>query len=97
MHPRDNRAGQDTENTRHGDDHDHNREQHGAGTSGSGIAVPPTVLVTAMDNGALILQGKPDGPRVSLLPGQALVLRRELATAFGSVERRPGDSRGDIR
>lgn len=98
MHPKGNRAGQDTENTCHGDDHDHNRDQLGVGgTSGTGMAVPPTVLVPAMDNGTLILQGRPDGPRVSLTPGQALTLRRELATAFGSAERRRGDGQGDIR
>jgi hypothetical protein len=98
MYPSGNRAGQDTENTPHGDDHDHHRDQHGAGgSSGSGMAVPPTVVVTAMDNGVLILQGRPDGLRVSLTPGRALALRRELATAFGSAERRLGDGQGDIR
>jgi hypothetical protein len=97
VHPKGNRAGQGTENTRHADDHDHHRDQHGAGgSSGSGMAVPPTVLVTAMDKGVQILQGRPDGPRVSLTPGRALALRRELAAAFGSAERRLGDGQGDI-
>ncbi len=50
-------------------------------------AMPPTVLVTEMDNGALILQGRPDGPRVHLSRADALPLRRELAAALGSTER----------
>ena len=63
--------------------------------------MPPTVLVSELDNGALIIQGRPDGPRVYLSRVNALPLRRELAAAFGSAERvRPddqgeaGDSRG---
>jgi len=49
--------------------------------------MPSTVLITEMDNGALILQGRPDGPRVYLSRANALPLRRELAAAFGSTER----------
>lgn len=71
-------------------------DPHGGATD-SGMAVPPTVLVTAMDNGVLILQGRSDGPRVSLTAGEALALQRELATAFGSAGRRLGDGQGDIR
>lgn len=94
MHHEGNRAGQDTEDHCHGDGHD----QLGvAGTTGSGMAVPPTVLVTEMDNGILFLQGRPDGPRVSLTPDQALALRQELATAFRSAGRGLGDGRGGLR
>ena len=71
-------------------------DSHG-GITESDMAVPPTVLVTAMDNGVLLLQGRPDGPRVSRPPGRALALRRELATAFGSAGRRLGDGQGEIR
>jgi hypothetical protein len=49
-------------------------------------AVPFTVLVTELDNGALILQGRSDGPRVYLGQADALPLRRELAAAYGRTE-----------
>lgn len=62
MHHEGNRAGQDTEDRRHGDGNDHDRQQLGIGGNiRSSTAVPPTVLVTEMDNGALIVQGRPDG------------------------------------
>lgn len=94
MHHEGNRAGQDTEGLRHGDGTDPDRDQLGVGGDiRSGTAVPPTVLVTEMDNGALILQGRPDGPRVYLTPDQAVGLRRELATAFRSSELGLGDGR----
>lgn len=48
--------------------------------------VPPTVLVTELDNGAMILHGRPDGPRVYLSPADAIPLRRELAAAFERTE-----------
>jgi hypothetical protein len=48
--------------------------------------VPPTVLMTELDNGALILQGRPDGPRVRMSLADAMPLRRELAAAFGRAE-----------
>lgn len=47
-----------------------------------GVSVPPTILVTELDNGALVLQGRPDGPRVRLSSADAIPLRRELAAAF---------------
>lgn len=46
--------------------------------------VPPTVLMTELDDGMLMLQGRPDGPRVWLKPAEAIPLRYELARAFGS-------------
>lgn len=46
--------------------------------------VPPTVLVTELDSGALVLQGRPDGPRVYLSPTDAVSLKREVAAAFGN-------------
>jgi hypothetical protein len=51
--------------------------------------MPPTVLMTELDNGTLILQGRPDGPRVSLSPADAVPLRRELAIAHRII--RQGD------
>lgn len=64
-------------------------QQQPSGTGRSirpGITVPPTVLVTGLDNGTLILQGRPDGPRVWLEPADAGPLRRVLAAAFGCTE-----------
>lgn len=97
MHHEGNCAGQEPEDKRHGDGTDHNHDQLGVGgTTGSGMAVPPTVLVTEVDNGALIVQGRPDGPRMHLTPGQAVALRGELATAFGCAGRGLGDSQGEL-
>jgi hypothetical protein len=59
--------------------------------------VPPTVLVTELDNGVLIIQGRPEGPRVYLSRVDALPLRRELAAAFGSAERALLDDQGEAR
>lgn len=61
-----------------------------------GTAMPPTVLVTQLDNGVLVLQGRPDGPRVRLTPADALPLRRELAVAFERMElAAAGDDQGE--
>lgn len=96
MHHEGNHAGQDTVDGWHGDDHHHDRQHRGNGsTIRTSTAVPPTVLVTETDTGALIVQGRPDGPRVYLSPGEALALRRELTTVFESAPQGPGDGRGD--
>ena len=63
----------------------------------SGLTVPPTVLVTELDNGTLVLQGRPDGPRVWLEPANAESLRRELAAAFRRIELQTHDDQGDAR
>jgi hypothetical protein len=44
------------------------------------------VLMTELDSGALILQGRPDGPRVRLSQADAVPLRRELTAAFRRTE-----------
>jgi hypothetical protein len=44
------------------------------------------VLVTELDTGELVIQGRPDGPRVRLSPDDALPLRWELAAAFERAE-----------
>ena len=49
-------------------------------------AVPPTVLLTELESGALLLQGTPYGPRRRLSPADAVPIKRELAAAFGSAE-----------
>lgn len=81
-----NRPHRDSEDERQGDEQD--------GQLGSRIGIqpkmpillPPTVLVTELDNGTLIVQGRPDGPRVWLEPDQAVPLKRELAAAFERFE-----------
>ena len=92
-----NRAGQDTGDRCHGDRHE--GQHHGSDTIGPGV-VPPTVLVTETDTGALIVQGRPDGPRVYLSPGEAVPLRRSWQQPSGAlgrdqmmVEATPGDPR----
>ncbi|MGH3775885.1 MAG: hypothetical protein ACRDRR_09130 [Pseudonocardiaceae bacterium] len=56
------------------------------------------MLVTEMGNGTLILQGRPDGPRLYLSRADAAPLKRELAAAFGSIERAlSSDTRDDAR
>lgn len=62
-----------------------------------GIAVPHTVLLTELDNGSLILQGRPSGPRAYLSPAKAIPLRRELAAAFWRTEMGPRDDQDDAR
>jgi hypothetical protein len=84
-----------TDDERHGDGQDHQQ----LGTSRDvplGTAMPPTVLLTQMDNGALILQGRPDGPRVYLSSANALPLKRKLAVAFERIElTAEGDGHGE--
>ncbi len=61
------------------------------------IAMPPTLLVTELHNGALIIQGRPGGPRVYLSRVDSMPLRRELAAAFGSAQRALPDDQGEAR
>lgn len=49
-----------------------------------GAAVPPTVLVADMSNGALLLQGWRVGPNAYVCAADAGPLREALAAAFGS-------------
>lgn len=59
------------------------------------LSMPPTVLVTELDNGTLILQGRPDGPRTSLKPDEAVPLRLALAMAFDSPDLTPSIGQGE--
>lgn len=96
VHEEGNRAGQATGDRCHGEGNDHEWQRRGlGGTIRTGAVMPPTVLVTETDTGALIVQGRPDGLRVYLSPGEAVALRRELATAIGSAQQGPDDGRGD--
>ncbi len=76
-------AVRDTENMRHGNGQVDQRD------TGRNIQpctpVPPTVLVTELNNGTLIIQARPDGLRVRLGPTDAVPLKRELAAAFGRI------------
>jgi hypothetical protein len=74
-----------TDDERHSDGQD--RQQLGIGRSlRPGTATPPTVLLTELDNGVLVIQGRPDGPRVYLSAADVLPLKRELAVAFERIE-----------
>lgn len=88
-------------------DHDTNDERRGDGQAPQPdirisirpkSAVPPTVLVTELDNGTLILQGRPDGPCVWLEPDDAAPLKRELAAAFDRFElTATSNDQGEVR
>jgi hypothetical protein len=84
-------ASQNIENCRNGGDSMKQYQSQGP-PSGVGrsirpsTTVPPTVLMTELDSGALILQGRPDGPRVRLSQADAVPLRRELTAAFRRTE-----------
>ncbi|MBV9162342.1 MAG: hypothetical protein JO281_12485 [Pseudonocardiales bacterium] len=85
MHNEGGRAGQDTDNQRHGTSRP---TQLGIGRSlRPGTGVPARVLVADMGDGSLFLQGWRDGPSVHLSPADAVPLRRELAAAFGGPAR----------
>jgi hypothetical protein len=58
-------------------------------------ALPPTLLVTELDTGELVVQGRPAGPRVRLSPDDALPLRWELAAAFERAEQVVPSNDGD--
>jgi hypothetical protein len=63
VHHEGNHAGQDTGDDCHGNGHDHEWQHHGNGSIiRTGAIVPPTVLVTEIDTGGLIVQGRPDAP-----------------------------------
>lgn len=82
-HENSGQAGKDTDGFRRGDDSDELPPLPGVGRSiQPGVSMPPTVLSTELANGTLIIQGRPDGPRVHLSPDDAIPLRRELAAAF---------------
>ncbi|HEY6424613.1 MAG TPA: hypothetical protein VIY28_15485 [Pseudonocardiaceae bacterium] len=74
---------------------------HGNGQADQQPAVervmPSTVLVTELDNGTLILQGRPDGPRVWLEPDEAVPPKRELAAAFARPKLAASDDQGQIQ
>ena len=91
MQHQNDRADHDANDEHHGDGQARQDQQLGGRIGGTidippRMLMPPTVLVTALDDGALILQGRPDGPRVWLEPDEAAPLRRALARAFGSPD-----------
>jgi hypothetical protein len=84
-------------------DHDTAHQGHGNGEVGHphdaqrGITVPPTVLVTELDDGALVVQGRPDGPRAYLNSADAAPLKRELAATFQPTKLRLCTDQDDVR
>lgn len=94
MHHEGNRAGQYTEGQGDG----MGEQLRGIGRSlRAGIAIPPTVLVTQLDTGELVLQGRPDGPRAYLSPADAMPLKQELAAAFERTEQVVQIDHGEAR
>lgn len=82
---------QSTDDERHGGGQGHEQLGIGRGLR-PGTAMPPTVLLTELDNGTLVLQGRPDGPRVRLSSADAVPLKRDLAAA---LERTRADDQGE--
>lgn len=62
-----------------------------------GTAVPSTVLVSDMGNGSLLLEGWRGGPSAYLNPADAMLLRRQLAAAFGSLDLTPSRNQDQAR
>ena len=95
----DERAARDANDEHHGDEQARQDQQLGGRIDiPPGMLMPPTVLVTELDNGTLILQGRPDGPRVWLEPDKAAPLKRELAAAFDRFAlAAAGNDQGEVR
>ena len=85
-------AGRDTEDQHHG-----NGQAEQLDGTDYDMTTPPTVLVTALDNGTLVLQGRPNGPRVYLSPSDTAPPKRELAAVFLPTELRLGGDQDDAR
>ncbi len=62
-----------------------------------GTAVPPTVLVSDMGNGILVIEGWREGPSTYLCSTDAAPLRRELVRAFGSTDLTLSGGQGEAR
>lgn len=92
VHHEANCAGQDTGGQGEGDGQCDIGRSFRAGT-----AMPPTVLVTELESGELVIQGRPDGPRVRLSPSDAPPLRWELAAAFERAEQASVDSSSEAQ
>lgn len=81
-------AGRDTEDRHHG-----NGQAEQLDGTDYDTTTPPTVL----DNGTLVLQGRPNGLRVYLSPSDTAPLKRELAAVFLPTELRLCGDQDDAR
>ena len=85
-------AGRDTEDRHHG-----NGQAEQLDGTDYGMTTPSTVLVTVLDNGTMVLQGRPDRPRVYLSPSDTASHKRELAAVFLPTELRLCGDQDDAR
>ncbi|MGH3780108.1 MAG: hypothetical protein ACRDRO_05600 [Pseudonocardiaceae bacterium] len=90
-------AARDLDGFRYGDELDEPARRTTGRSIRPRMAMSPTFLVTELDNGALIIQGRPDEPRVYLRPVDSMPLRRELAAAFGSAQGTLPHDQGEAR
>lgn len=85
MQHKGNQSGQRCEWFRRGDGDDDGGDHIPSGTGrslGPSTSVPPTVLVTNMGDGSLVLESWRDGPTAYLSPADAVPLRRVLSAIF---------------
>ena len=80
-------------------DHDTTHQGHGNDQAGQQHDAQrgTTVLVTELDDGALVVQGRPDGPRAYLNSADAAPLKRELAATFQPTKLRLCTDQDDVR
>jgi hypothetical protein len=80
-------------------DHDTTHQGHGNDQAGQQHDAQrgTTVLVTELDDGALVVQGQPEGPRAYLNSADATPLRQELTAAFQPTKPRLCADQDDVR
>ncbi|MGH3899627.1 MAG: hypothetical protein ACRDTA_15570 [Pseudonocardiaceae bacterium] len=86
---------QNTADLHLGDDQDQQQQFGIIRSIRPGTALPTTVLLTDMGDGALFLQGWRDGPSAYLSPSDAVPLRRQWAGDFGSTELTPSNGQDE--
>ena len=80
-------------------DHDTTHQGHGNDQAGQQHDAQrgTTVLVTELDDGALVVPGQPQGPRAYLNSADATPLKQELTAAFQPTKPRLCADQDDVR